>query len=95
MDRKRRLDLSTTEDEQESKRPALVNPLNQRPYSQKYYEILAKRQQLPVWEAKEAFVELVKSHQAGAPVDSLFQVLLSGYIKLPIFINKSHQAGDR
>ena len=39
------------------------NPLTGRPYSQNYYNILEKRQKLPVYEAEEDFVELVKTYQ--------------------------------
>jgi pre-mRNA-splicing factor ATP-dependent RNA helicase DHX15/PRP43 len=38
-------------------------PAPRRPYSQRYYEILAKRKQLPVWEQKEEFLNMVKKHQ--------------------------------
>lgn len=34
-----------------------------RPYSQKFYEILSKRKNLPAWEAKEQLTLLLKDHQ--------------------------------
>ena len=40
-----------------------INPLSGRPYSAKYYEILAQRQKLPVWEQKDDFIAMVKKNQ--------------------------------
>lgn len=40
-----------------------VNPFTGRAYSQHYYDILAKRHGLPVWQAKEEFVNMIHGHQ--------------------------------
>ena len=40
-----------------------INPLSGRPYSAKYYEILAQRQKLPVWEQRDDFIAMVKKNQ--------------------------------
>ena len=40
-----------------------INPWTQRSYSSKYYEILQKRKQLPVYEFKEALEKAVKDNQ--------------------------------
>lgn len=40
-----------------------VNPLNNQPFSTKYYEILKKRIQLPVWEYKQSFMATLEKHQ--------------------------------
>ena len=40
-----------------------ANPLNGQPYSNKYYDILKKRMQLPVWEYKPSFMATVAKHQ--------------------------------
>ncbi|KAL6783682.1 hypothetical protein ACKKBF_B05425 [Auxenochlorella protothecoides x Auxenochlorella symbiontica] len=40
-----------------------VNPFTGRPYSQRYHEILAGRQGLPVWQARKDFVDMLGSHQ--------------------------------
>ncbi len=42
-----------------------VNPWTGKPYSQRYYGILEKRQGLPVAEHREAFLELVARHQVS------------------------------
>eukprot|EP01102_Stenamoeba_stenopodia_P013556 TRINITY_DN4417_c0_g2_i1.p1 TRINITY_DN4417_c0_g2~~TRINITY_DN4417_c0_g2_i1.p1 ORF type:complete len:314 (+),score=63.55 TRINITY_DN4417_c0_g2_i1:150-1091(+) len=39
-----------------------VNPYNGKPYSQRYYEILDKRKQLPVYEFRDKFLEDVKNN---------------------------------
>ena len=44
---------------------AVVNPWTGKGYSQQYYAILDKRQGLPVWEHRKAFLELVERHQVG------------------------------
>lgn len=41
----------------------LLNPLTQQPYTPRYYDILKKRLQLPVWEYKTKFVDLIYKHQ--------------------------------
>jgi len=40
-----------------------INPLTQKPYSQKYRDILEKRRKLPAWEARREFLKLVKRNQ--------------------------------
>uniref|UniRef100_A0A0N4ZXF3 RNA helicase n=1 Tax=Parastrongyloides trichosuri TaxID=131310 RepID=A0A0N4ZXF3_PARTI len=39
------------------------NPFTGNPFSSKYYEILAKRKELPVWVFKERFMELLSQNQ--------------------------------
>lgn len=46
-----------------STKTAGINPLNKLPYSQKYYEIFRKRIQLPVWEYKQKFFDLLDKNQ--------------------------------
>lgn len=50
--------MSTSDDESSN-----FNPLNGNPFSAKYKTILAKRQQLPVWEYKEQFIKLFNENQ--------------------------------
>eukprot|EP00966_Prymnesium_polylepis_P324240 7380312-Prymnesium_polylepis.2 len=40
-----------------------INPFTNKPFSQKYFEILKQRQHLPVWEQREAFFELTRKNQ--------------------------------
>eukprot|EP00918_Siedleckia_nematoides_P078760 GHVU01172410.1.p1 GENE.GHVU01172410.1~~GHVU01172410.1.p1 ORF type:complete len:423 (-),score=73.98 GHVU01172410.1:211-1479(-) len=40
-----------------------INPLNCRPYSNRYYKILEQRKQLPAWQCRDKFVELVEKNQ--------------------------------
>ena len=40
-----------------------LNPYTARPYSDRYYDILKKRLQLPVWEYKERFMGMLDKHQ--------------------------------
>jgi pre-mRNA-splicing factor ATP-dependent RNA helicase DHX15/PRP43 len=40
-----------------------LNPLNGKPYSVKYYDILKKRMSLPVWDYKEAFMATLQKNQ--------------------------------
>ncbi|KAM7490715.1 hypothetical protein LguiA_033636 [Lonicera macranthoides] len=42
---------------------SLVNRWNGRPYSQRYYEILEVRKNLPVWHQKEEFLKVLKQNQ--------------------------------
>lgn len=41
-----------------------VNPFTNLPHTPRYYEILKKRLQLPVWEYKERFHEILTRHQS-------------------------------
>eukprot|EP00775_Hariotina_reticulata_P007952 gene7952-8150_t len=40
-----------------------INPYTGRPYSSRYHEILEKRKGLPVWQAKDDFVNMIHGHQ--------------------------------
>lgn len=40
-----------------------VNPINNRPYSDRYYQILEQRKKLPAWDAKEQLFMLMQKHQ--------------------------------
>lgn len=40
-----------------------LNPYTNKPYSQRYYDILAKRKKLPAWEAQEQVQMLVNEYQ--------------------------------
>lgn len=40
-----------------------INPYTGKPFSQTYFEILKKRQQLPIWEKREEFFEAITKHQ--------------------------------
>jgi pre-mRNA-splicing factor ATP-dependent RNA helicase DHX15/PRP43 len=40
-----------------------INRWNGKPYSQRYYEILEKRKNLPVWHQKEDFLQVLKKNQ--------------------------------
>ena len=42
---------------------SLVNRWNGRPYSQRYYDILEVRKNLPVWHQKEEFLKVLKQNQ--------------------------------
>uniref|UniRef100_A0A7R9V3U9 RNA helicase n=1 Tax=Chlamydomonas euryale TaxID=1486919 RepID=A0A7R9V3U9_9CHLO len=66
-ERKRKLDIGGADEAAaalaaERANPS-VNPYNGRVYSQRYYDILSKRQGLPVWQAKEEFIKMVNGHQ--------------------------------
>ncbi|KAI5599106.1 hypothetical protein POPTR_002G192500v4 [Populus trichocarpa] len=43
---------------------SLINRWNGKPYSQRYYDILEKRKNLPVWHQKEDFLQVLKKNQA-------------------------------
>lgn len=60
-DRKRRVDLG--EESSKKRKTEEYNPLNGRPYSSRYYEILEKRKKLPVWEQKEDFYRYMNENQ--------------------------------
>jgi pre-mRNA-splicing factor ATP-dependent RNA helicase DHX15/PRP43 len=40
-----------------------VNPLNGQLHTAKYFEILKKRMQLPVWEYKDQFMKTINENQ--------------------------------
>ncbi|XP_064419625.1 pre-mRNA-splicing factor ATP-dependent RNA helicase DHX15 isoform X3 [Latimeria chalumnae] len=44
--------------------PQGINPFTNLPHTPRYYEILKKRLQLPVWEYKERFTEILTKHQS-------------------------------
>jgi pre-mRNA-splicing factor ATP-dependent RNA helicase DHX15/PRP43 len=62
MERKRKLDVTSVATEGSAAQPSL-NPFTLRPYSQRYYDILATRKGLPVWQSKDEFIRMVNSHQ--------------------------------
>jgi pre-mRNA-splicing factor ATP-dependent RNA helicase DHX15/PRP43 len=65
MERKRKLKLEN-EGNSSSKMEnnnSSINPYNGKPYSARYFEILEKRKQLPVWEHKEEFLDKLRKHQ--------------------------------
>lgn len=75
-DRKRKLDLGDNNSRKQkystgfsntapngSEAFSTINPYTNRPYSSKYFEIMEKRKSLPVWEAREEFIELVRDNQ--------------------------------
>lgn len=41
-----------------------INPFTNLPHTPRYYEILKKRLQLPVWEYKERFTDILIRHQS-------------------------------
>uniref|UniRef100_A0A672YH67 ATP-dependent RNA helicase DHX15 n=1 Tax=Sphaeramia orbicularis TaxID=375764 RepID=A0A672YH67_9TELE len=41
-----------------------INPFTNLPHTPRYYEILKKRLQLPVWEYKESFTDIITRHQS-------------------------------
>lgn len=44
--------------------PQGINPFTNLPHTPRYYEILKKRLQLPVWEYKERFTDILIRHQS-------------------------------
>jgi pre-mRNA-splicing factor ATP-dependent RNA helicase DHX15/PRP43 len=66
MERKRKIDWETpapTPAPSSSSGSSSINPWTQRSYSSKYYEILSKRKQLPVYEFKDALEKAVRDNQ--------------------------------
>ncbi|GAB5367739.1 hypothetical protein AAMO2058_001256900 [Amorphochlora amoebiformis] len=60
--RKRKLDIGGFSNG-DNKKTAVRNPLNGRPFSRRYYEILAKRKTLPVYSERDKFCGLVAKNQ--------------------------------
>ncbi len=48
---------------QKSHSTSNLNPLTNQAYSAKYYDILRKRLQLPVWEYKKLFMDTLQSNK--------------------------------
>lgn len=71
MDRKRKIDISAGEsnpyisggDGGPAEGNTRINPWNMRQYSARYFEILRKRQQLPVYEFRDELIQKVKNNQ--------------------------------
>lgn len=78
MERKRKLEMFTDAPAVNASSATAVNPYTGRPYSQRYYDILDKRQGmhaiihrsntarstgLPVWQAKDDFIKIINEHQ--------------------------------
>jgi hypothetical protein len=66
MERKRKIDWANpapTPAPSSSSGSSSINPWTQRSYSSKYYEILTKRKQLPVFEFKDALEKAVRDNQ--------------------------------
>lgn len=63
--RKRRIDFDPRAPEQDKKMnlSADVNPHTLQKYSQRYYDILAKRKELPVFEQRDDFINNLRNHQ--------------------------------
>lgn len=59
-----------------------VNPYTKMPYSKKYWQIWEKRHQLPVWEYKEKFMEVLHNNQCT------FDVSFANNYLMPL--NKLH-----
>lgn len=62
-DRKRRLDLEAEPSQKKVNVGTTINTLTGRPYTQRYYDILEKRKQLPVWEQKADFERYMRENQ--------------------------------
>eukprot|EP01023_Acetabularia_acetabulum_P025838 TRINITY_DN24659_c0_g1_i1.p1 TRINITY_DN24659_c0_g1~~TRINITY_DN24659_c0_g1_i1.p1 ORF type:complete len:351 (+),score=76.73 TRINITY_DN24659_c0_g1_i1:127-1053(+) len=60
--RKRKLETDLINNSN-SKREYLMNPYTAKPYSTSYYNILEKRRNLPIWGAKDDFVQMIAQHQ--------------------------------
>ena len=62
--RKRKLDLGGEDvGSRGAQGKSKTNPYTGKPYSQRYYDIMDKRQTLPVWEQRDKFLSLIKEHQ--------------------------------
>lgn len=60
--RKRRIELEGLTESKKLKEDN-INPWNGQKFSSKYYEILAKRKELPVFEQKEEFLKNLRDYQ--------------------------------
>lgn len=60
--RKRKIDLEGS-DRPEKRQDTEINPWTGQKYSTRYYEILAKRKELPVFEQKAEFIHNLKTNQ--------------------------------
>ena len=60
---KRKIDLGDSSALSQTPGGMHINPYTGKPFSQKYYEILKQRQNLPVWEQRDAFFELIRKNQ--------------------------------
>lgn len=63
MNRKRKLNLEPNLGFDKKHTGATTNPMNGRPFSQRYFDILAKRKTLPVYQERDAFCDLVAKNQ--------------------------------
>lgn len=61
--RKRRLDVSDAYESQKKQHTEGINPYTGQKYSSRYYEILQKRMELPVFEQKEDFFQNLRNNQ--------------------------------
>jgi len=71
-----------------------INPLTEKSYSDRYYEILEKRQNLPAWEARKEFLKLIKRNQTVVLVGETGSGKTT---QLPQFLLEAgyHVAGDK
>lgn len=63
MERKRKLALDEPTNDNNNNKDEGINPWTNKPYSQRFYQILEKRKNLPVWEQKEEFFSVMDKHQ--------------------------------
>ena len=65
MQKKQRLDVGGADMPSPSSlvEPGAINPLNGRPFTERYRSILAKRVQLPVYLQRDDFVNMLNTHQ--------------------------------
>ncbi|KTF94486.1 hypothetical protein cypCar_00046954, partial [Cyprinus carpio] len=66
-----------------------INPFTNLPHTPRFYEILKKRLQLPVWEYKERFNDILHRHQSFVLVGE------TGSGKTTQTISASNEAGTR